>query len=203
MSSGRVITKPLIHEQWKLNFRHPFRFCSILLLAWYTSSMHSKHLSVWFFYSSAAWCSSVLTGRELLFLVAAPVLQPWGVNLWLFHVSVKIAPVNRQTAPLRLNLLRRYCLYVLQRISGTLFYLSCLQKIRYCSITFRKKRLQTARLRSRVQKTATNPKELTFMNKMIEFWGHKLRGLHSVIMMTVNLVLIGSNKTQNLFSGKK
>lgn len=140
ISLGRVITKPLTHKQWKLNFRHPFLFCSILFLAWHTSSMHSKHLSVWFFYSSAAGCSTVLTGRELLFLVAAPVWQPRGVNLWLFHVSVKTAPVNRQTSPLRLNLLRRYCLYVLQHISGMLFYLSCLQKIRYCSITFRKKK---------------------------------------------------------------
>lgn len=151
----------------------------------------------------------LLTERELPLQVVATEWQPRGVNMWLLHVAMKIAPVKRQTSPPRWNLSRTDCLHVLlQRISSTLVCLSCLQKTCYYSITFYKKkkdkkRLQTVWLRSRVQKAATNPKELSFGNKMIEFWGLKLQGPLSVIMMTVDLVLIGSDKTQYLSYGEK
>lgn len=150
----------------------------------------------------------LLTERELPLQVVAAEWQPWGVNMWLLHVAMTIAPVKRQTSPPKWNLLRTDCLYVLlQHISSTLVCLSCLQKTCYYSITFwkkrEKKRLQTVWLRSRVQKAATKPKELRFGNKMIEFWGLKLWGPLSVIMMTVDLVLIGSDKTQYLSYGEK
>lgn len=176
-----LLPKPLYMNNEKLNFRHPFPCRSVSFLSSHTLPKHSYQLSVWLVYTSAAGCSSVIANWK--------GIATSGGGTRVAAVGSKCVTVacgNEDNTSKEIDLTSEMKSFekrlhvLLQHISGTLFYLSCLQKTQFYNITFWKKnqnkKPQSVCLRSRVHKGATNAKELRFQNKITEFWGPKLWG---------------------------
>ena len=90
-----LLPKPLYMNNEKLSFRHPLPCSSILFLASHlpiTAIISLCGLSTPVMLCVALW---LLPERELPLQVVAPERQPWGVNMRLLHVVMKVASIKR------------------------------------------------------------------------------------------------------------